>query len=232
MPTDIDFNRIENNQKNIYSELDIVTKEVGNIKTADQSWAGLKTFNIISTPTLDDISGDITLGGIAASSLVKGRTYIIEGRSVVFSASAFNYDRANPMWKPADPRLFAYAPYDMRWFRATSSTGILSGNITSNFSGDNLRVRWGGFGAYVTIINTSTGTTIFENHFEPDGSVTYHNCGVGNIYYSISPGITISFRRCKYPISEDTPITAYDTNYNPAPSRKITLADIDAFRVG
>ena len=224
MPTDIDFNRIESDQKNIFPLLDA-------IKTEPQTWSGLKTFNIISTPKLDDISGDITLGGIAASSLIKGRTYIIEGRSVVFSASAFNAARVN-VWSSSVDSIVK---------NTTTKAGVISGNVFSRFDGNNLRTSLGGSGGgYVLIINTTTGVTIINNANVPAAN-TYWNCGIGNIYYQITPDprapdyyitATIAIRRCKYPISEDDPITAYDTNYNPAPSRKITLADIDAFRVG
>ena len=238
MPTDIDFNRIENNQKNIYSELDIVTQGVGNIKTADQTWAGLKTFNIISTPRLDDISGDITLGGIAASSLIKGRTYIIEGRSVVFSASAFNaarYSTTN-FNKPDTIDVTVYG-----------AVGY-SGSVPTSYSGYNCRVYTrGGRGAALgdfVITNLTTGVVVtnitpIEVVDSFGGTARYYNGGPGVMQYVTSnkPDLAqnppiINFRRCKYPIIEDEPIIAYDTNYNPAPSRKITLADIDAFRVG
>jgi len=226
MPTDIDFNRIENNQKNIYSELDIVAPAVGNIKTADQTWAGLKTFNIISTPALNDISGDITLGGVAASSLIKGRTYIIEGRSVVFSASIFNSVRANP----GGNILLALSMPDFMGvviFRETKE-----GYTFSNYSGVNAGIS-AGSNMTATLKNITTDTFFLNDTPLSAGEYSF-NVGIGTIYYKISSGglASVGFRRCKYPIVEDDPITAYDANYNPAPSKKITLADIDAFRVG
>jgi len=227
MPDSIYFNEVENQQKDIQREVDELKQ--------GKVFEGNQTLNIIKTSKIKNNGIDTTIGGKNIKSLLKGSTYSIQGRNVVFSASSFNSARAS-INAPSD-RSFP----DVLTIETEGTQTVL----TQYNAGTNI-IIWttGGRGARtgnVTIKNLTTGITILNNvFFTGDGFVGNYfyytgDAGILEITNTASLGQNppqINIRRCKYPITENSQIKAYDVNYALAGSQKITLSLIDTFRVG
>jgi len=226
MPNSIYFNEVENQQKDIQRELDGLKQ--------GKVFEGNQTLNIIKTSEIKNNGIDTTIGGKNIKSLLKGSTYIIQGRNVVFSASSFNSARVN-----------SRLPSDINFPDVFTINTEGTQTTLSQYNDENIIIfASSGRGARtgnVTVKNLTTGFTIIDNQFFSGANIfgTFYyfvgSAGVIEITNTAASGQLppiIYIRRCKYPITENSQIKAYDANYALAGSQKITLSLIDTFRVG
>lgn len=238
MGNELYFRRLENAQKTNYIKLDSLIKDA-------ETWAGEKTFNNgISTNIISPIGPDVTINTVTAQSLLKGKTFNIEGQNVLFSASAFNAVRASTS---------SFYTNTLKPDSISVITDAFSGIFVSTVNGlhcnyngsNNLWVFVGGgrgsTTATITVYNVTTSAYIFNSQvfvgdFPPFAQLYSVPTGVYNITVDITGAVTggayVGIRRCKYPIAEDDPIKVYNSSYSGTIVKKVTLSDINNFLVG
>jgi hypothetical protein len=239
MPNDIYFNEVENQQKTIFQKINNFFDNFYTIPKKQRFLKQVKTDNIESL---------VTVNTYPVASANKNITINISGRVVTLSASAFNSLRQST-GTPTDinfPDVFLVGSAGT----ATVATQYNSSNNIIIFAAGGRSSKEG----RVTIKNLTTGITIIDNVFFTGpsfpGSYFYYTTGAGLLEIITSTDVSnppqVYVRRCKYPILEDDPVKVYDPLFIPTPGggggvfidygqttkRKITLSDIDNFRIG